>query len=57
MSKPYPELDDKRLKELEKVVGGFLDNYSGDDMHTLFGDCIKLTVNRKGITTDEYCPY
>lgn len=40
---------------LEKVVGKFLGAFEDEDMKTMFGDHMRVTVNRDGtIETDEY---
>jgi hypothetical protein len=53
----YPTLTDDQYDAICKAVNDVLDGYSDRDMEALFGDCVKLTVTRKGIETEEYQPY
>jgi hypothetical protein len=52
----YPNLADGELEELSEKVGELLDNYTKDDMLSLFGNCVSVRVNRKGLEITEYYP-
>jgi hypothetical protein len=45
----------KMFDGLEKKVGAFMRNFEDEDMETMFGDHVTVTVNRDGTTsTEEY---
>ncbi len=63
----YPEINDRGedddgeeketpavSEKCDKAIEDFLGNFDDEDMEVMFGDHVKVTVTRKGVSTDEY---